>query len=256
MKTLVYASHLDSPLKIPLVEYNLQRLKTFFDKIILVYSSIDKENIFLPSGFCGLNQNQIFLIPNKGYDFGKYKFGLEKSISNSTSHAVIINDSVSVIQHPGQIFQKIDQLITEGFQNIGILSSNEIKTHYQSWCWILEKKAQDFCIKNINTKLQDKQEVIINNEVDISNQMILNFKSCSLFDSDTNIFYRDANLILKYIESGFPFIKNNAFDDSFLVKEELQFNQALTNPKYIDKTLLNLIVDYYEDKKKKLNIFT
>jgi len=81
--------------------------------------------------------------------------------------------------------------------------------------------------------------------------MILNFKSCSLFESDANIFYRDPSLILKYIENGFSFNKNNAFDDSFLAKEELQFNQALTHPKYINKTLLNLMQTIMKIKTKK-----
>lgn len=250
MKTLVYASYLDSSLKIPLVKYNLEQLKPFFEKIILVYSSIDEENIFFPSGFCELDEKEIFLTKNVGYDFGKYKLGLEKSQINSNSHTAIINDSVSVIQPLEQIFKKIDLLIKQDFENIGILSSDEIKKHYQSWFWVLGRKAQEFCIKNINTKLTERQESIINNEVGISNQMTLNFKSYSLFENDTNIFYKDPNLTLEYIENGFPFIKNNVFDDSFLRGHKLKFSNDLTNSKRINKTLLSLIKNYYKDKNK------
>ena len=48
---LVYASYLDSKSKIPLIEYNLNQLKPFFDKIIIVYSSIDSKNITFGNGF-------------------------------------------------------------------------------------------------------------------------------------------------------------------------------------------------------------
>lgn len=244
MKTLIYASYLNSPSKIPLIEYNLKQLQPFFDSVIIVYSSIDEENILLPTGFCGLSENEIFLIPNIGYDFAKYKFGLQKTQQNPTSHTAIINDSVSVIKPLEKIFEKIDLLINEGFENIGILGSDEIKPHYQSWCWILGKKAQDFCIKNINTNLPNKGHVIVNNEVEISNKMISNFKSCSLFSSALNLFYRNPNLT-GYIEKGFPFIKNNAFNDRFLKAHGLQFNKALTDSKYVNEIVLNLIKKYY-----------
>lgn len=247
IKDLVYVSHLDSKSKIPLVEYNLKQLRPFFEKIIIVYSSINSKNIFLKNGFCGLNEEEINLIPNKGYDFGKYKFGLEKINSSGDHHTAIINDSVSVIKSLNDIFSRINFLINQGFDYIGFLGSEEIKSHYQSWFWVLNNKAVDYFIKNVNIDLKTKRQIIRHNEVGISNQMISNFKSCSLFNHATNIFYRQPNVILRYISDGFPFIKNNIFDHRFLKRgKNLKFNESLKEPKYVNETIYNLIKNYYQ----------
>jgi hypothetical protein len=246
LKNLVYVSHLDSESKIPLVEYNLKQLTPFFEKTILVYSSTDPKNIFLKNGFCGLSADDINLIPNEGYDAGKYKFGLSKIDCSDGHYTALINDSVSIINSLTYIFLRLDSLLNQGFDYIGFLESEEYKRHYQSWFTVVNNKSADYYTTNVNTNLNKKRDVIHHNEVALSNQMIYNFNSCSLFKHTTNIFYKQPDVFLKYVLAGFPFVKNNAFDSRFLENEKLKFNESLKDPNYVNKTLYNLIQTYYK----------
>ena len=189
-------------------------------------------------------------MPNKCFDFGKYKFGLEK-IDKGSSHVALVNDSVSVIEPLNRTFMRINDLTKQGLDYIGIVESEEQKKHYQSWFWVLSKKASDFFLKNVDINLKDQDEAIVHNEVGISNKMISSFNSHPLFKYKkeyyvNNIFYKKPSIILRYISNGLPFIKNNAFDDRFLKKHDLVFEEGLNQPRYVSKTTSDLIKDYYK----------
>ena len=207
-------SYIDKPSKIDLVEYNFNKIKSFFDNAVFVYSSYNEKP--LPRNFCGLSDENLILAPNDGYDFGKYKLGIQKFLDAPMSYTTIFNDSVSIVDTLDPIMLFIEERFSEGHEYVGFLKSEEIRDHFQSWLISFSKKALVYFYNNISKPINDKQEVINKYEVELSNRMIYLFRSAFYWRSNVNLFYFQ-HIIDKVIqrEGTFPFLKNNSFKKEF-----------------------------------------
>tara|TARA_B100002019_G_scaffold86192_1_gene74680 strand:- start:2940 stop:3674 length:735 start_codon:yes stop_codon:yes gene_type:complete len=214
VKNLVYVSYIDKPSKIDLVEYNFNKIKSFFDNIVFVYSSYNEKP--LSRNFCGLSDENLIFAPNDGYDFGKYKLGIQKFLDSPMSYTTIFNDSVSIVGSLDSIMLFIEERFSEGHEYVGFLKSEEIRDHFQSWFINFSKNALIYFYKNISKPISDKQEVINKYEVELSNRMIYHFRSSFYWRSNANLFYYQ-HIIDKVIqnENTFPFLKNNSFKKEF-----------------------------------------
>jgi hypothetical protein len=160
-----------------------------------------------------------------------------------------MNDSVIPInsKYLDLTFSRITELIELGYEYIGFLESNQIKTHYQSWFWLFNEKLKDLILNKINHILNNKniklsKPIIIHKlEIEISNSLINNKKSTSLynFDVSRNFFYFHHHELINAINNGFPFLKKNYFSINFRRKNKIEFSRELVN--YIPRKIFRLI---------------
>lgn len=214
MNNLVYASYIDKPSKIELIEYNFNKIKSLFDNVVFVYSSYNEKP--LPQNFCGLNNENLILTPNDGYDFGKYRLGIQKFLEEPMSYTTIFNDSVSIVETLDPIMLFLEKKFSEGYEYVGFLKSKEIRDHFQSWFLSFSKNALLYFYDKISKPINNKQEVINQYEIGLSNQMIHHFKSSFYWSSNINPFYFQSAIDqVMQREKYFPFLKNNSFNKEF-----------------------------------------
>lgn len=212
-KNLVYVSYIDKPSKIDLVYYNLNILQKYFDKIVLVYSTYNDKPI--TKECLNLEDDQLILHPNEGYDFEKYKIGIKKFLDIPTIYTVIMNDSVSISSDLYNVFHSINNYFSEGYEYLGFVENQEIKTHFQSWFLVFSSKSLKYFHDNIKEILSNKQDVIDVYEVNLSSKMIKEFKSVSLFQFQRNPFYSQRMIDDLNRSNKLYFIKNNCFLEKF-----------------------------------------
>lgn len=241
---LIYVAYIDSNEKINLIEHNFNQLRPYFNKAIIVYSCVGDFSI--SEGFCGLNSDEIFLISNVDFDFGKYKYGLSKLQDDSTEYTTLVNDSVSLIQSPQVPMGKLNDLMDQGYEYIGMVASHEQRLHYQSWFLTFNKRAVSYFCNKLTNNLREKIHHVNYNEVNLSNQMIEQFKSSGLYEYHANIFYHLSVEHKQAIAEGFPFIKNNYFDDHFAATTG-HWGRPLCNGLWpnIDPQVIEMIKDTY-----------
>jgi hypothetical protein len=248
-RILIYISYIDNPTKIRLVKHNIGILKKQFDKVILVYSSINETELTYTDNFCGIEAKDIHLVHNIGYDFKKMHTGLSEIIDSQFKYATVINDSVMIRGNINSYFLKVENLINEGNQFIGFIESMEKKRHYQSWFWVMTKEVARFIVDNISiipgNDFKGKLKQIDVNEVGISNDIIDKFKCSSLHGPyEHNPFYTDSQFI---IDPLIPFIKINTFDKEFIRKNKLHHLKDIDIERTLPVFVLQLINEYSRD---------
>lgn len=240
-KNLVYVSYIDKPSKIDLLKYNLNFVKKYFDNIILVYSSYNDKP--LPKNFCNLKEDQIVLHSNEGYDFEKYKFGVKSFLNVPTKYTVIMNDSVTIASNLHNVFSSIDVYFDRGYEYLGFVENQEIKTHFQSWFLVFSLESLNYFYNYLKKPISDKQKVINEYEVNLSSKMIKEFKSMSLFESPHNPFYFQDVIDNLFKENKLFFVKNNSFHKKFKSKPhkmDLKKTLSYLTPESSDKLSLYL----------------
>lgn len=213
-RNLIYVSYINCQAKIDLVRYNLSKLIPFFDKVYLIYSSQDENSLKFPENFLNLPQTNIILVPNSGYDFGKYRIGLSKVLGAPMEFTTVMNDSVSICKDLEPTFNYISGLIKKNYEYIGYVESLEKKNHFQSWMLTFGQDSARYFYEKTEESISDKQSVIDNYEVDLSFDMMSKFHSKSLYLIPKNVFYYQQVIDLVTNQS-IPFIKNNSFQRAF-----------------------------------------
>ena len=96
-----------------------------------------------------------------------------------------MNDSIIITHYLKEICMEINNSIPN-FDFIGILDSFEQNYHYQSWWLIIKKNLLDYYFNNIKlikiNNFNDIENMITINEVNLSNNIISNYKSYSIFN--------------------------------------------------------------------------
>ena len=212
-KNLVYVSYIDKPSKVDLLKHNLNIVKKYFDNIILVYSSYNDKP--LSKNFCDLKEDEIALQPNVGYDFEKYKFGIRNFLNAPAKYTVVMNDSVTIASNLDGAFSLIDMFFDEGYEYLGFVENQEIKTHFQSWFLAFSPEPLNFFYNSLKKAISDKDEVINKYEVNLSSKMIKEFRSATLFESPHNPLYFQEVIDFLFKNNKLFFVKNNSFDEKF-----------------------------------------
>lgn len=258
---LSYAVHINNYNEIKVIEYCLSFLSKYCKQIGISYSiSNDIDDNKIKNLLKTLNKfKNIKIYPkikNVGYDFKKHvntitQFKIDNLIEKDY-YILLMNDSVIPInsKYLDLTFSRITELIELGYEYIGFLESNQIKTHYQSWFWLFNEKLKDLILSKINYILNNKniklsKPIIIHKlEIEISNSLINNKKSTYIykFDLPKNIFYFHLDDLLKAIDNDFPFLKKNYFSIKFRKKNKIDFCPELINylPRNIFKIICNL----------------
>lgn len=244
-ENLTIFSHFDKDNHIAdYVTFYLKSLSTFSDIIFVSTSkSLSDEEIEKIKPFC----RDIVVKENYGYDFGSWKSGLNLigQQLNDYNNLILCNDSVF-----GPLFNLEDIFKKMSVQKYDIWSmtdNQEICYHLQSFFIVYHRTAfthklfTDFWN---NFKIyEDKQTLIIENEVKFSNCLINSnlrvgaYFSCKTFSAlnTTHYYWRDL-------------IQNHQFP--FLKKELLRDNPLSINIKDWDETL-RTVSDYDTEMIKK-----
>lgn len=213
-KCCIYASHIKDESMLEILKCNINLILNNVDKIYFVYSS--------DIGFCNImdsNKDKIEYIKvnNVGLDLAKYYFGL-KHIQKKYDWYILINDSITFLREIKDLFLILNYCDCYDF--VGLIDSNEIKYHYQSFYWCVQNNIKlqifnDFC--NINSK-NSKNDLIKKYEVEFSNNIIQNYETLSLFkfgyfgeDIENKYLGTNPNFLIKFkdyvLNSGYPIIK-------------------------------------------------
>jgi hypothetical protein len=190
-------------------------------------NEIDAENI-----------NFIF-VKNEGYDFKKYRVGLEKK-KDQSRYTLLMNDSFFITRNIPDVLNKIDKKMKKGEKFIGFMESSEVKTHFQSWFWIIHENLKNDIISMLSDKVlnQNKLNLIRDCEIGISNYLIKKVKSGSIYKIKNNKEICDNfNLLLK--DNYYPIIKfqllkwgikyelEDKLPDDFVAEDYLNFHPDL-----------------------------
>lgn len=214
-----------------------------FDKskcvIILVYSSDNNSENSIINKFKKIFELYNIIIvkdlDNNFYDFGKICIGykvLEK-FNFDYNYCHFINDSFFFESDKKSFLDSLKNILNKNEKEyIGILKSNQINTHFQSWWFILKKGfsniyVREFLnklevndlyyyekIKNTNSdlvkrKMSSNNNFLVFNEISLCNEFIKIFNSTYLFDSESkkNFFYDDDKIYSLKFNNEFNIIK-------------------------------------------------
>ena len=225
MKIIIYASHIESFKKLNLVKYNIENVLNNVDKIYVIYSTKGCDDDFEIKNnlknFCVNKNIEIHNVENNGYDFWKYKHGIEIIKNIEYEYVILMNDSFTIVRQIDDIFKNINKKILEDkYEYLGFLESSDGRMrHYQSWFWVFSPITLKYFNENIlTTKYDNKIDNIRKYELGGSNQLIKMFKSTSLFNFNVkrNIFYHHPDKYIKIFGDIFPIVKNNLFSNDFM----------------------------------------
>ena len=190
-------------------------------------------------------------VENKGRDFYKHFNNImkikEENIYNKNCYILLMNDTVIPINSIlfNNTILKIESLINEGYNFIGLLKSYEIKIHYQSWFWCCDKNTINIILK-IFSKIDFniiQRELAVKLEFNLSNRIInkKKMKSTALYDFNikNNLFYHHNDIYIEALNNGFPFLKKNYFTEQFRKKNKLEKNNQIYF--YLPKTIINYL---------------
>ena len=201
MKICLYASYATSlkELNIILNQVNLISLQFDFFYVMLI-SNLNESYINNSIENQTNNNIQIFKSNENGYDFGSWKFLLDKINLDNIENILFMNSSIKVVclnsfnQTKQKLFNK--ELI------YFLASSNEIRKHGQSYIFSANglgvKIMLDF-FKKYNPSSK-RNYTILNGELGLSEYLLLNsIKIEALYESNFRVFIRFINLILKLV---------------------------------------------------------
>lgn len=245
MKVIIYASHIENEDKILLIQKNMEYLKLCVDLIYIIYS-IKEQDIKLKNKLIDIyddNSVRLFYVENSGYDFWKYKQGIELINSLERDYTILMNDSITITRQVDELFNTInDNVINNNIEYLGLLESTERIKHYQSWFWVLTPKVLEYFDKNIlKIKYENKDDNIKYYELRGSNALIKLFKSKSLYNFDVkkNIFYHHPEKYIEALQDGFPIIKNNLFSKKFMKSHRLNRDKKIDS--FISPEILSIL---------------
>lgn len=251
---LSYSIHINSYHDFDIIKYSLSIISKKCYLIGITYSFDNNlDNKIINEKIDELKKNiyNIYFcdcIKNYGRDFYKYLHSMRKIFIsnkfNENSYMLIINDGVIPINIDlyNNTLSKLEFLINEEYEFIGLLSSNEKEKHYQSWFWCCNYEITNWIINSIekfNFDNNNLNNIIDNLEIKLSNFLIKNRKSISLYDFNVtnNIFYHHENVFIEALKNGFPFLKRNYFSNKFRKQGNINFSKEILNylPKEISK---------------------
>ena len=249
-----YAIHINSYQDLNLIEKNLLIISKKCKIIGITYSInsdvIDEnkiKDIFLSLQKDIINLKVYGKIKNEGYDFRKHLHTIKKFKEEKlyNYYFLMMNDSVisiSSITFNKAMFNLLS-FMNKGYEFIGLLKSNEIMKHYQSWFWCCDKSTINWILMQIENIVysENKQDIVQKLEVGLSNNLIRNKRCIALYDFNIrgNLFYHHPDVYIKALHNGFPFLKKNYFIKEFRKKNRIKLHKEILD--YLPENISNFI---------------
>ena len=199
MKICLYASYATSYKELNLIlnQVNLISLQfDFFYVMLISYLNESNINNFIENR---TNDNiQIFKSNKNGYDFGSWKFLMDKINLYNVENILFMNSSIKVVCLNS--FNLTKQKLFKEELIYFLASSNEIKKHGQSYIFSANglgiKIISDF-FKKYNPSNR-RNYTILNGEFGLSEYLLINnIQIEALYKSNFRVFIRFINFILK-----------------------------------------------------------
>jgi lipopolysaccharide biosynthesis protein len=181
---------------------------------------------FLPGDsehFLKANQIEFFPVKNEGYDFGMWAKAMNMISTEGFDRLMLINDSCLLL---GRLDSLLDKINSRKLDYAGLLSSEEIQPHIQSYFLVLSPQAipvlkEYFALHGIQTGIK---EVIHTYEIGLTRYMEeKGLSSGTVFSGlpGKGRFNPVYSQIERLIEEGFPLIKKKLLFNTFSREERL-----------------------------------
>ena len=195
---LIFASHIDSEMKLNTTISNLQYFKFENIKPVLVNSTNLPYNSKIKE-YCNTNNIIYYEIPNTIFsDFGKYVYPLNNIAYNEYDFIIFANDSYiihSSIQH------FINLLVETNNDLYAYTNSSEVRLHYQSYLFGLRSNCIPKFVDYFKSKkhlIHSYWDIVVNYELPLIN--LFGKRDCFLkiaglpLNNGKNIFFHNDNL--------------------------------------------------------------
>jgi len=215
---ILYASYVNGSDIPPYIRFTLKCLSDLGLSVVYITNQRDIENSALD--FLKQNQVELFLTPNKGYDFGMWRRYLASTPNRDWNRLCLINDSIVYYQNRfEEYFKKAE---SSDADMISLTENHEISYHLQSFFLYL-KPAAIQALETHFTENPDKDEfyeIVTSMEIGLSSRMLQqNLKLLSLFKTTKSVLFAYSELI----EQGAGFMKKKLLEIRFTRAEKLHF---------------------------------
>jgi lipopolysaccharide biosynthesis protein len=203
-------------IRIYLLELKRHNRKLVFVTNISVLSSSSEQLL-------KTNQIDLLSVKNEGYDFGMWAKAISEIPTEGFDRLMLVNDSCVLLNRLDSVLEKIN---TGKLDYAGLLSSEEIQPHIQSYFLVFSSKAipvlkEYFTLHGVQ---QEVKEVILTYEIGLTRYMEeKGMKAGSVFTglSGKGQFNPVYSQIERLLEQGFPLIKKKLLFNTFSENERL-----------------------------------
>ena len=222
MKSICFFSSYFEKNKIPyFIKCYLIELKRHFNELVLLSNEkiLDKEDL----DFLTVHGIEWMPVKNEGYDFGMWYKAFKEFPSLNYDRVALINDSCILFKPLTEVFTWVN---TNNFDYCGLVSSNSINFHVQSYFIIINKNA----IKSVynyfmqHGLISDYKKVILTYEIGLSAHLKKqNLSVAAMFTSKKDIAAQNPSFLVidDFIREGMPMIKKKIIFRSYRKGEYL-----------------------------------
>lgn len=237
----IFSSYFETEQLPQYVKDYLFQLSNHFDQIILVTTTdlTTEEDL----SFMADHDIQLQVVINEGFDFGMYTKALKKLKLNRIAKLGLFNDSTILCGSLDPFFQWER---TNPSDVVGMIDSNEVNYHLQSYFLVFKKKSIRFLKRFLaKRQLQEKKlEIIHAVEIGLSQALIEKRFSIEAFfkvdEYEAGFPGNPSFLLLKeLLQSRFPVIKKKILTGKF--NEGETGSLKVNNFDFSKETYLNII---------------
>jgi len=246
------------------VKFYVEELEKHFTEIIF----LTNERQLQESELTYLKQKKITLkyVSNEGFDFGMWYKAFKEFPSLNYDRVALINDSCILFKPLTEVFTWVN---TNNFDYCGLVSSNSINFHVQSYFIIINKNA----IKSVynyfmqHGLISDYKKVILTYEIGLSAHLKKqNLSVAAMFTSKKDIAAQNPSFLVidDFIREGMPMIKKKIIFRSYRKGEYLSMlrmnfnlnqNHYIKLIKEVNKNVLRINFDLAIKDFKRVNNF-
>jgi len=246
------------------VKFYVEELEKHFTEIIF----LTNERQLQESELTYLKQKKITLkyVSNEGFDFGMWYKAFKEFPSLNYDRVALINDSCILFKPLTEVFTWVN---TNNFDYCGLVSSNSINFHVQSYFIIINKNA----IKSVynyfmqHGLISDYKKVILTYEIGLSAHLKKqNLSVAAMFTSKKDIAAQNPSFLVidDFIREGMPMIKKKIIFRSYRKGEYLSMlrmnfnlnqNHYIKLIKEVNKNVLRINFDLAIKDFKRSNNF-
>ena len=246
------------------VKFYVEELEKHFTEIIF----LTNERQLQESELTYLKQKNITLkyVSNEGFDFGMWYKAFKEFPSLNYDRVALINDSCILFKPLTEVFTWVN---TNNFDYCGLVSSNSINFHVQSYFIIINKNA----IKSVynyfmqHGLISDYKKVILTYEIGLSAHLKKqNLSVAAMFTSKKDIAAQNPSFLVidDFIREGMPMIKKKIIFRSYRKGEYLSMlrmnfnlnqNHYIKLIKEVNKNVLRINFDLAIKDFKRSNNF-
>ena len=250
MKSICFFCSYSTSTNIPnYIQYYIKELSKHFIQVVFITN--EKKLTDTSLSFLKENKTELFFVENEGYDFGMWYKGMLQYNAEEFDRVGLVNDSCILFKPLNNYF---DWLNKQNLDFAGMIDSNEIAYHIQSFFLTLNKKAILPALQLLNQHgfQNGREEVILTYELGLSEYLqkqglkISSWFSCQRYMPIYNSSIYSAHEMIK---DGYPLIKKKILFNSFTEDE------YKTLIRYIFNHNPNFYISIIKEANKNIELF-